>query len=52
MYAFDIDELTLVPSSGGVFDVQVDSDVIFSKKAVGRHAEDGEVLAALQARRG
>jgi selenoprotein W-related protein len=28
----------------GVFDVDVDGELIFSKKALGRHAEPGEVL--------
>jgi selenoprotein W-related protein len=34
-----------VPSSGGVFDVDVDGVRLFSKKQLGRHAEPGEVLA-------
>jgi predicted Rdx family selenoprotein len=28
----------------GVFDVEVDGQMLFSKKAIGRHAEPGEVL--------
>jgi selenoprotein W-related protein len=39
----------LIPSSGGVFDVVVNGELIFSKKAVDRHAEPGEVEAALRA---
>ena len=39
-----------MPSSGGVFEVEADHDVLFSKKASGRHANDGEVLAALRER--
>lgn len=38
---------TLIPSSGGVFKVTVNDDVVFSKKEVGRHAEDGEVRKAI-----
>jgi len=34
---------TLIPSTGGVFEVTVNGDLIFSKKALGRHAEPGEV---------
>jgi selenoprotein W-related protein len=34
----------LLDSSGGVFEVVVDGRLIFSKKALGRHAEPGEVL--------
>ena len=38
----------LIPSSGGVFDVVVNGELVFSKKAVGRHAEPGEVRAAIR----
>jgi selenoprotein W-related protein len=41
----------LIPSSGGVFDVAVDGKVVFSKKAVRRHAEPGEVVRILQSSR-
>jgi selenoprotein W-related protein len=34
----------LVPSSGGVFEVTVDGNLIFSKKALRRHAEPAEIL--------
>ena len=46
----DIDELTLVPASGGVFEVEADGELLFSKTSLGRHAQDGEVLHALKAR--
>jgi selenoprotein W-related protein len=41
-------EVTLVPSSGGVFEVTVDGKLVFSKKALGRHAEPGEVLELIK----
>jgi selenoprotein W-related protein len=34
--------LDLVPSSGGRFEVSVNGQVVFSKAALGRHAEPGE----------
>ena len=40
--------MKLIPSSGGVFDVTVDDRLIFSKKALRRHAEPGEVVRILQ----
>jgi selenoprotein W-related protein len=43
-YQHVISELELVTGSNGVFDVEVDDQLLFSKKAVGRHAESGEVL--------
>ena len=46
----DIEGLEIVPSAGGVFEVTVDGDLIFSKKALGRHAEPGEVLRLLRER--
>jgi selT/selW/selH-like putative selenoprotein len=33
-----------VPSSGGVFEVKVDGNLIFSKRQLRRHAQPGEVL--------
>jgi selenoprotein W-related protein len=43
-YQHVIDELTVVTGSKGVFDVEVDGKLIYSKKLTGRHAEPGEVL--------
>ena len=37
----------MVESSGGVFEVSVDDRLVFSKKALGRHAKPGEVLALI-----
>ena len=43
-YQHVVEELRLVTGSKGVFDVTVDGDVIYSKRAEGRHAQPGEVL--------
>jgi len=45
-------ETRLQPSSGGVFIVTVDGTTVFSKKAEGRHAAPGEVVARIRAMRG
>jgi selenoprotein W-related protein len=45
-------EIQLVQSSGGLFEVTVDGQVVFSKKASGRHAKPGEVLQAIERLRG
>jgi selenoprotein W-related protein len=37
-------DIELRSSSGGVFEVTVDGRLVFSKKALNRHAEPGEVL--------
>jgi selenoprotein W-related protein len=40
----------LIQSSGGVFEVDVDGRRVFSKKALKRHAEAGEVLRLMRER--
>ena len=43
-YQHVIGSLTLVTGTKGVFDVEVDGDMLYSKHATGRHAAPGEVL--------
>ena len=45
-------DIRLVQSSGGLFEVTVDGELVFSKKATGRHAKPGEVLQAVERLRG
>jgi selenoprotein W-related protein len=40
----------LIPSSGGRYEITVNGELIWSKKALGRHAELGEVKAAIVAK--
>lgn len=43
-------EITLIPSSGGVFEVTVDDELVYSKKATKRHAEyEADVAPHLRA---
>jgi selT/selW/selH-like putative selenoprotein len=35
--------VTLVPGTKGTFDVSLDGSLLFSKKQVGRHVNEGEV---------
>lgn len=44
-----IQDVTVIPSRGGVFEVMVGEDLVFSKKELGRHAEIQEVLEAVDA---
>jgi selenoprotein W-related protein len=39
----EIGGVTLRPGTGGVFDVRVDGETVFSRKAAGRHAEITEL---------
>ena len=43
-YQHVIQSLTLVTGSKGIFDVEVDGELLYSKQATGRHAAPGEVL--------
>ncbi len=36
-------EITLVAGSGGVYEIEVDGKLIFSKQSLGRFPEEGEV---------
>jgi selT/selW/selH-like putative selenoprotein len=50
--AFPDADVRLIESSGGLFEVAVDGQLVFSKKATKRHAEPGEVLKAVERLRG
>ena len=49
-YQHVIADLTLVMGSKGVFDVEVDGELLYSKHATGRHADEGEVLELFRER--
>lgn len=49
--AFPAVEITMLPSSGGVFEVNVDQALVFSKKALRRHAEPGEVVGLIHGKK-
>lgn len=46
--AFPGVDTKMIPSSGGVFEVTADGKLVFSKKALRRHAEPGEVVGLIQ----
>ena len=43
-----IDDITLIPSRGGVFEVMANEDLIYSKKETGEHAEYEDVAEPLR----
>ena len=49
-YQHVIDSLTLLTGSNGIFDVEVDGTMLYSKHASGRHAQPGEVLEIFRER--
>ena len=44
--------MELVPSSGGVFEVDFDGDRVFSKRELGRFPEEGEIQEKAEAKLG
>lgn len=49
-YQHVIESLTFVTGSKGIFDVEVDGELIYSKGKTGRHANPGEVLQLFETR--
>lgn len=43
-----IESITVIPSGGGKFEVDVDGTLIFSKKELDRFPEDGEISTILE----
>jgi selenoprotein W-related protein len=43
-YEHLIEEIRLVPSDGGKFEVTVNGNLLYSKLSTHRHAEPGEIL--------
>lgn len=43
-----IKSLTLVPSGGGVFEVEVNGKLLHSKKAVGKFPDEATLLSEIQ----
>ncbi len=46
-YEHYIDDVTLIPSAGGAFEVVAGDSLVFSKKELGRHATIEEVMDSL-----
>lgn len=47
-----IEAIDLIPASKGRFEVTIDGELVFSKAALGRHAEPGEVVALAREKMG
>ncbi len=44
----EIEEITLIPSGGGKYEVTVNGSLVYSKLKTNRHAEPGEVLGLVR----
>ena len=51
-FLMNIEAITLVPSSGGVYEVTIDGDLVYSKKETGEHAEYEQVAGPVRERLG
>ncbi|MFS8631477.1 MAG: Rdx family protein [Bacillales bacterium] len=47
----NLSEIVLIPSSGGVFEVKVGEQLIFSKKKLARFPEEGEISNIIKEKR-
>jgi len=48
-YEHEIDDITLIPSKGGAFEVLVGDNLVYSKLDTGRHATIDEVMESVDA---
>jgi selenoprotein W-related protein len=44
----EIEKVTLIPSTGGRFEVEINGQLVYSKMSTGRHAQAGEVIQLVQ----
>jgi len=44
-------EAELIRTGGGVFEIEIDNELVFSKKAEDRFPEDNEVIDLIKARK-
>jgi selenoprotein W-related protein len=44
----DVESLTLIPSDGGRFELEVNGELIFSKRQLGRHIETSEATRLIR----
>jgi selenoprotein W-related protein len=47
-YEHVIEEIKLIPSDGGKFEVTVNEQLLYSKSSTHRHAEPGEILGLVR----
>lgn len=50
-FRYDVKEITLIPSGGGVFEIKLDDQLIFSKKEKDRFPEENEVAELIREKR-
>lgn len=48
IYGNKVSSINLIPSGGGVFEFHLNEKLLFSKKELGRHSDDGEILKLIE----
>ena len=48
VYGNKVTNIQLIPSGGGVFEFYLNGNLLFSKKELGRHSDDGEILKLIE----
>ena len=48
VYGNKVTSINLIPSGGGVFEFHLNGNLLFSKKKLERHSEDGEILKLIE----
>ena len=48
IYGNKVTSINLIPSGGGVFEFHLNEKLLFSKKELGRHSDDGEILKLIE----
>ena len=43
LYKGDLEDIRLVPSSGGIFEVKLNDEMVFSKKELNRYPNENEI---------
>ena len=48
VYGNKVTNIQLIPSGGGVFEFYLNGNLLFSKKELGRHSDDREILKLIE----
>ena len=51
-YQHIIESFTFIMGTKGAYEVEINDELVFSKKQLGRHAEPGEVLSIFEGKLG
>ena len=47
-FTSSLEEVVLIPSSGGRYEIRVDGKLVYSKKETGRHISDRDAIGLIE----